>query len=368
MKKHFLVLIALFCSLQNLVAQYVEITDPNFQAALKALYPTCFNENNLLDTNCPEILNTNSLNIGSKNINSIAGIKYFKNLKSLECYNNNIQDYSELPKSLTYLNCATNNLNSLESLPDSLKTLHCFGNLITEFKSLPKKLGVLMCFANKLVNLSNLPPNLTFLYCGNNPNISTLILPKSLTTLNYQNSELKTLPELPNTLKQLKIDDNLFTTLPNLPDSLVELSCTDNPGLTCLPKLPEKLNDLYISSETIQCLPNNQQNLKVYNGYYNPSIISLPICDQTFNPNNCAIIAGIDDEVNYQFNILYPNPAKNKITINTKGSEEIKIFNNYGDLIFQQVLNGSQDIDIQFLKPDLYYYTIGRNKGKFMVE
>ncbi|MDX1535703.1 MAG: hypothetical protein R3346_03020, partial [Candidatus Spechtbacterales bacterium] len=116
-------------------------------------------------------------------------IKYFKDLKRLDCYNTQIQELPELPDSLRLLYCPRTQIQELPELPDSLEELICDNTQIQELPELPDSLKTLIC----------------------------------------DNTQIQELPELPDSLEWLYCNSTQIQKLPELPDSLVWLDCRETP-------------------------------------------------------------------------------------------------------------------------------------------
>lgn len=136
------------------------IPDANFRAALKAKYPACFNASDMMDTTCSGIVNARQLTVSDKSILSLQGIQYFKNLRGLNCSNNQLNALPQLPGSLDYLNFTNNFITVAPPLPAALKALYCSNNLLTGFPALPSTLEELYCFNNRITFLPALPDTL----------------------------------------------------------------------------------------------------------------------------------------------------------------------------------------------------------------
>jgi uncharacterized repeat protein (TIGR01451 family) len=165
-------------------SQIVTIPDPNFAAWLQTNYPTCITGNQL-DTQCPDVLTTNSINVTNQNISDLTGIEHFVELNFLYCWSN----------SLTFL----------PTLPDSLYELYCYDNQLTSLPDLPVDLQILNCHLNSLTSLPELPDGLYLLDISYNPDLQCLpVLPNSLETvgqiwhsLNIVNTQVDCIPNLP---------------------------------------------------------------------------------------------------------------------------------------------------------------------------
>ncbi|WP_264537611.1 T9SS type A sorting domain-containing protein [Flavobacterium sp. N1736] len=190
MIKNYLLLLAL-CFFSSINAQVITIPDANFKAALIAADPEALNYSALdkdgyglkVDANDDgEIQQSEGLLIATlyvtgKDILTLDGIQEFKNLKFLDCSQNNITtlDLSALVK-LESLFCDFNSLNNLnlENL-SQLRDLSCVNNQLT---SLDLRSSV----------------NLKFLYCASN-NLSNLNISglSKITQIDYSYNSLSNL-------------------------------------------------------------------------------------------------------------------------------------------------------------------------------
>lgn len=100
-----------------------------------------------------EIENVTSIDVGSKNIQSLKGIEHFTALKSLTCHYNQLTmlDVSK-NTALTNLSCSNNSLTTLDvSGNKALTGLHCQNNQLTTLDvSACKKLSTLECYCNRI--------------------------------------------------------------------------------------------------------------------------------------------------------------------------------------------------------------------------
>jgi uncharacterized repeat protein (TIGR01451 family) len=327
--KNILLLLTLFFGLQIANAQYVTIPDANFRAALKALYPTCFNASNMMDTTCNDIVNAGSLNVENKNIVSIQGIQYFKNIGSLNCQVNKIDSLPVLPNAIVSLLFSGNKLKVLPTLPSGLINLFCNNNLITELTSLPSNLVNLRCENNQIINLPILPNSLIDLYVTNNKLKSLPELPATLNNLYCANNQLTTLPVLPQNLRHIWCNNNHLVLLPNLPKILIDFYFHNN-QLSTLPTLPSSLTTVYGYNNLLTCLPllpYNLQNLLIKGNH----ITCLP---NAINPS--AFVDTIVSICTNSSNICETNPiTKGKIYNDINNNN---IYNSGEQFISQQIV------------------------------
>jgi len=141
-------------------------------------------------------------------IDSIVGIEYFINLKTLNCEFNSIESFDiTLLVDLEYLNCTSNGLINLDvSQNPNLEHLNCRSNYIANLDvSQNPNLNFLWCTGNEIsaLNLSQ-NPNLELLRCSHN----------QLTELDVtQNPNLNTLTFVDNQISEIDISQNLLLEL-----------------------------------------------------------------------------------------------------------------------------------------------------------
>ena len=254
-----------------------------------------------------EINNCTSINFTNRNITSLDGIQYFTQLKSLDCYSNNLTslDLSKNTKltyircsknkltnlildqnsQLTYLNCSNNRLKNLDiSKNIHLEKLYVYNNQLTSLDvSTNSQLTILYCSGTQLKNLDiskntklsslyieytdlsnlNIDKNsqLTSLYCGFN----------QLTTLNVsKNTKLTTLDCSSNKLSQLDVSNNTqLTDLYCSQNQLKDLILGKNTKLTTLWCSNNELTSIDVNNctqlESFECFSNKLSSLDVSN-------------------------------------------------------------------------------------------------------
>ncbi|MGQ0829918.1 MAG: DUF7619 domain-containing protein [Bacteroidota bacterium] len=305
MKKITIIFLLVFIGFKVKAQNYVTIPDANFVTFLQNKYPACMSGNQM-DTTCASILNDTSLIVDNKNISNLTGVEYFKNLRHLICYSNQLTSLPSLPNTLLTLNCFNNSLASLPALPGSLKEIFCGENSLVNLPALPNSLERLHCVYNQLTDLPVLPNSLLELICAFNQLSALPLLPATLNDVDCTNNTLVSLPTLPNSLRNLYCGDNLLTSLPQLPNSLQVLSCYLN-QLTSLPTLQNSLSQLNCSSNQLSILPSlpatlqylscgaNQltnlpplPNLLKRLSCYNNQLSSLPDLPDTLQWLDCA--------------------------------------------------------------------------------
>jgi len=179
--KYFLSIILFSTFFLQTSAQWVNI-DSSFAHALEnSNFAGCVTGTQL-DTNCAasSSINTIGMYFNYYEIHDITGIKYFKNLKQIECSFNYLTFIPALPPSLQYFGCTGNQISTLPNLPTGLINLFCGYNQLTALPSLPPSLKALSCPGNQLTNLPVLPLSLKSLTCDQNNITSLPVLPDSL--------------------------------------------------------------------------------------------------------------------------------------------------------------------------------------------
>lgn len=292
-----------FTDIRPIPGTYITINatnfpDANFRNYLLALYPSGYITNE-------EIAALTALNVSTKNISNLTGIKYFTALTELRCYNNPMTslDVSGMT-SLTYLDCAPTDSytgTTLTSLNVSgctnLETLLCYNTYISSLNvddcTNLKRLDCHNC--TWLTRLSvAYKSSLTSLYCSNCT---------ALTSLSCYRNNLTVLDVTGCTaLGQLLCYENAnLTSITGLSDctAITYFDCEDCkisslPGINTMSNLEtllarnNKLTTLYISSKP------SLKNLRVSGNtlltklecYYNALI--------TLDVTNCSSMTYLD--------------------------------------------------------------------------
>ncbi len=289
MKKLFTIITALcfVLSFQKSIAQNFTVNDHRLEVYLVQNYPGCVTSAAgvtpvTFNSQCPAILNEDSLDFSQKGIADFNGLQYFTSLRYLNVYRNTVwgPDSLPLPASLKALIFVEINRGGhpfvLPSLPMGLEWLDCSENglsddIPTTLPPLPASLKYLNCANNNLTGVITLPPALDTLICLGNGRFIDQVITSYYTGITGFTS-------LPATLKYLDCFDNLLTSLPPLPASLTYLDCSNNiqtreigttdpntgmpvynypyqGGISSLPPLPSGLKYLNCSGNFIDSLP-----------------------------------------------------------------------------------------------------------------
>ena len=243
----------------------IQFKDQNFKNALLA----CMKDQGLIADDATEINEQQALKLvnsdGSsvykrlinEKIKDISGIKYFKNLTSLNLSRNHISDFSELSElhNLTDLDISFNNIvNSDLSTPDSS----------SQGKDKPKGIPINDNISNTLINLPNSIINLK----ANHINLSDLTWIKHMTNLEQLDVSFNNLKSIH--IKDLQLDSliklnaavNQITDISSISDlhNLKELDLIDNhiEGLSALQNL-SKLQILQLGKNNISAISSLQQ-------------------------------------------------------------------------------------------------------------
>lgn len=354
-----------FCLGFSLNAQIVNIPDANFKAKLLSANttngiaynnPESFNSvvidiNNSGEIEVGEALLIRSLHLSNSNIMDLTGIESFTNLATLWCDNNQL------------------NVLNLTNL-SNLNKLFCFNNQLENINISSNHMSWLVCRNNMLSNINlSLMPNLSQIDCSYN----------YIQNLNFNNHNL---------LYQLVCNNNQLTSL-SFSSHLLFLDCSNN-----------QINDLDISSTDFEIggdwiggcdFSNNPitnliaNNDIAYVGFidFNNTPNLQSICCKTINfdyfqykvnqygYDNCSISTNCVLK-NQNFNIedifvLFPNPAKDILTIQTKENIEvssINIYNTFGQLVL--LIPNAKDIstiDVSSLKTGNYFIKVLSDKG-----
>jgi hypothetical protein len=353
MVKNYIVTLSFFMSL-SLTAQIVNIPDANFKDAL--VNTNCVDNDGIPGGDIDADLNNdgeiqlseaeaviNGLYVNGRNIGSLEGIESFSNLINLHCESNVLSelDLSQNPI-LEALHCGGGNLfSSLDvSGITNLRFLDCsYNSLSSLLMNNNSNLEVIYCDSNNLtqIDLSG-TPNLIYLACQLN----------QLTTLDV--SDVPNLDGLTCQLNQLTSLD-----ISNNP-VLYRLSCRDN-----------NLVNLNVSN-------GNNINFSSMWAFGNPNLMCIEVDDVTYsNAQSCDQSGGtgwcIDPTAAYNEDCIlstntiaephtitiFPNPTKNRLSIESKELEidRIRLFSSEGILIKEYI--SGVEIDVTFLSRGLYF-------------
>ncbi|MBE9488616.1 MAG: fimbrillin family protein [Bacteroidetes bacterium] len=196
------------------------IPDAIFKQKLISLITNITNEN---EVSIPEALSIEEIEFNYCKIKSLEGIKYFKNLRELDCSDNLLTslNVNNNPK-LEELDCSYNKLTSL-NIGDAnyLRNIDCSNNLLNSINvDYNISLNELNCSSNNLKSIDVTYASLTKLECQNN-NITSINFNKYLSELDCSDNELTSinftdkeyLCELNcsgNDLESIIINDNLY--------------------------------------------------------------------------------------------------------------------------------------------------------------
>ena len=105
-----------------------------------------------------------------------------------------------------------------------------------------------------------------------------------------------------------------------------------------------------------------------YNAFGGPNKSITPIYFKRGN-NTIGypiVLISIKERITSSVNI-YPNPAIDKLTFafSSQGKSILSVFNSQGSIVLKQAMESNSEVDIRFLKPGYYFFTIPSNQGAF---
>ena len=309
--------------------------DGNFRTALLNLYPKGY-------ITTSDVNNCTSLDVSSKSIFNLTGVKYFSRLSTLKCTNNYLSALPELPKTLTELNCGGNQISTLDlSAQTQLKNLNATSNTLSSI-TLPSTIETLNISYNKnfstftRVNNSSLKSldvsncyGLTTLSVYNNSAMTSLTASNcgSLTSLNCYNGALTSLNVNGCThLTTLNCYSNALSSLNlNSCTELKSLDCHSN-QITSLGTLPNSLQTIDYSSNKLSgtisltnrsalktLMLNNNTGITRVDCYYNALT--------TLGVTGCTALTYIDCHNNQLFSFSIPSSVQTLDCSNNKFSD-----------------------------------------------
>ena len=257
---------------EDIVINATNFPDANFRNWL--LSQEYGKDGKLTDSEISEIV---IIGATAKEIQTLKGIEYFTELKTLSCSNNQLVSL-DLSKntSLEVLYCSSNKLTSLDvSECKSLKSLTCYSNQLKSLDvSKNTALTLLNCWGNQLTSLDvSENVELTELYCHFN----------QLTFLDVsKNTKLTTLYCNNNEITSLNVSDNMALEYLycywNKLASLDLSGCTSLTGLQCN---TNQLTSLDLSKNTalisLYCYSN-----QIYGENMDALVVSLPTMSEGY--------------------------------------------------------------------------------------
>lgn len=82
-----------------------------------------------------------------------------------------------------------------------------------------------------------------------------------------------------------------------------------------------------------------------------------------FGDNGTSNLSDIEGNINVT---IYPNPAKESVTI--EGVGEINIFNSFGQLVYRKANNNITTVDVSNFEKGIYFIKVGDILKKLVVQ
>ena len=334
-------------------------------------YLDCYNQNGQIDS--INLSQNTDLQFLDASGNTITDLDLSNNtmLEYLTCNFNQISDI-DLSNNLHLKDISMSN-NSLTSLDlafnDSLISLSCSGNAITELDLSNKpNLEFVFCEDNTLsvLELSNVP-ELVRVWCTGNqiseldvlnkPNLEQLMAGDNLlTSLDLSScGSLIWIWLYSNQLFELNVANGLNAYMAGFPGGGIEYipNFTDNPNLTCI-----TVDNVEHSTEWW-----NTEGYPIFN---NPNGY-VSIDSSMYFSSDCA--SALVDELTSETVLIYPNPAKNHITVNLNGIEEtisiLKMYDSSSKLVFEKQSTSTLAIDVSGFAKGLYLLELTTDEQVF---
>ena len=334
-------------------------------------YLDCYNQNGQIDS--INLSQNTDLQFLDASGNTITDLDLSNNtmLEYLTCNFNQISDI-DLGNNLHLKDISMSN-NSLTSLDlafnDSLISLSCSGNAITELDLSNKpNLEFVFCEDNTLsvLELSNVP-ELVRVWCTGNqiseldvlnkPNLEQLMAGDNLlTSLDLSScGSLIWIWLYSNQLFELNVANGLNAYMAGFPGGGIEYipNFTDNPNLTCI-----TVDNVEHSTEWW-----NTEGYPIFN---NPNGY-VSIDSSMYFSSDCA--SALVDELTSETVLIYPNPAKNHITVNLNGIEEtisiLKMYDSSSKLVFEKRSTSTLAIDVSGFAKGLYLLELTTDEQVF---
>ncbi|CAL2106263.1 exported hypothetical protein [Tenacibaculum sp. 190524A02b] len=325
---------------------YAYIPDNNFEQALIDLN----HDTGSVDGFVPvkNISEVTTLNVKDKNIKSIEGIQYFKNLTELKAINN----------SIAHINLSENKkLVKLDLYNNKLTAIDLSNNLLLEDVTISKNL-----LTNIDVRWNKAVKNLIL----DDNKLTSIIMSRisydNLFQLELSNNNITSLylNVAPN-LQQLYVSKNKLTTLDASKNPLLDELYMDNMSTLTSVNLKNggntNMSDLYApNTPNLSCI-------QVDDAAYSKTNWTQVDAASTFSEN--CVAASINDDILTGFSV-YPNPSTTYINVKTENSiKELLVYNMLGKEVLK---SNTQKIDITNLTKGVYILKIKTDSNKVGIQ
>lgn len=308
------------------VEEVVTIPDANFKTYL--LNNAIINLNGDQEIQVSEATAfVGAIDCSGLNITDLTGIEAFTNITSLSCNNNMLNSLDlNANTALTFVSCSGNEIEVLNVNNNTLLTdLFCDNNMLTS------------------IDLSN-NLALTYLKCDNN-HFSALDVSNNIALTDLYCSHTH--------ITSLDLSNN---------SALVAIDCSNNHLLSSLNlKNGNNINIIFfnaLENESLTCID-------VDDAAY--SIVNWPLVDSdTIFSEDCSS-ASVGEVLGENKFVVYPNPAKDRITIESLSSvHTYSIFDLQGKQLSKEIFNHNQNsfinIDISSFESGIYFIKISSDK------
>ncbi len=369
MHKNYSIFLFLFFALTGVLAQTTDIPDVKFEQALIDLG---IDKDGVINGTVAtiDISGITTLNVKSKEISDLTGIRDFSSLSSLVCSDNLLSDLdltgittleevrcfsNQLAsidvsgnQNLTVLKCYSNQLTSIDMSQNFvLANIDCNDNLLTSLDlGQSTNLTGVFCENNKLTDLDvNKNINLRFLYCTNNE-LTNLDLSKNLSLLALRASS--------NILTELDLSQNA---------SLTEVNCQSN------------------ELESLNVRNGNNASITVFNASSNAQLTCIDVDNETdanagtgsygswvkddiaSYSEDCGTYLGVDDESLVRSVSIYPNPVFDFLSVDSKIQiNKVEIYSILGKKV-KSVHSDFRSISLSNLTTGIYMIKIYSDNG-----
>jgi len=209
-------------------------------------------------------VNVKYINLTNKNLKGILNLNRFKNLKKISCSHNQLTDIDlyDLDWTLKELDCENNLITEFAEIPNTLIKLNIKSNPLkklifnpdSNFDSPIETLGLSDCLTHLKFGwkfnhpVDNLPSELIVLNLGDKFNCPIFKLPPKLKYLSIGDEFNKELKNLPDTLIYIDLGLNFNKELTNLPSDLYWLALSEKYTKLAQIKLPPNVAHLYLGT------------------------------------------------------------------------------------------------------------------------
>ena len=196
-----------------------------------------------------------ALDVSALSLTSLRYVYTLPNLNILSCsFNLGLKYLGGLPTNINSIYCNDCGLTGIASLSNtSASILDCSNNQLTQFPDLPSTMSYIDCSGNNITSLPNkiLPSGSVYFNCSDNPlgnfNLSQLPFPSTLISMSVANTSITIPPSWPANIQYLDFSDTALISVGTIPTGALYIYMSNVPGVSPA-NVTAMVNGLFVSN------------------------------------------------------------------------------------------------------------------------